>query len=242
MSYILDALRRADAERERGAVPRLHSSNLAAPAGAAAAGSRTGASGSTGLFRYGVPAAAAVVALAAGAGVLVAGGWLDRGEPAAVPVAPAPGADASPREAPAAERLPGTLAVEPSPAADAAAAQPFPVTPPAPTVLVVPMPAPAPPPAAPPPRPRAAAPVAPPAGGEAPPVPVASLSAEQQRLWPTLSPGGSVYSNDASQRFVILNGQVLREGDTAAPGITVDAIGPRSVLLRWGGLRVELPL
>ena len=31
MSYILDALRRADAERERGAVPGLHSQPVAAP-------------------------------------------------------------------------------------------------------------------------------------------------------------------------------------------------------------------
>jgi general secretion pathway protein B len=260
MSYILDALRRADAERERGAVPRLHSPNLAAPTAAGAAGG--GASGPA-AARPGapwlVPVLAGVVAVAALA--LAAGLWLGRGSPAGSAGPDAAGAAgtsvATAQPAAAATAREGATEV---PAVVSGSAAPTPVVPPAPTVVVVPMPAPAPPPAAR--SPGAPAPVggapgtraspAPAAGAtpapgtgaaaEAPPVPVTGLSAEQRRLWPTLAPGGSVYSDDASQRFVILNGQVLREGDSAAPGITVEAIAPRAVVLRWGGLRVELPL
>ena len=71
---------------------------------------------------------------------------------------------------------------------------------------------------------------------------LADLSAEQRRELPALSMGGSVWSESALSRFVIVNGQVVREGDTAAPGVVVDRIGPRAVLLRWRELRVEVPI
>ena len=54
--------------------------------------------------------------------------------------------------------------------------------------------------------------------------------------------GGSVWSESSLSRFVIINGQVVREGDTAAPGVTVDRIGPKAVWLRWRELRLELPI
>ena len=54
--------------------------------------------------------------------------------------------------------------------------------------------------------------------------------------------GGSVWSESSLSRFVIINGQVVREGDTAAPGVTVDRIGPKAVWLRWRELRLEVPI
>jgi hypothetical protein len=41
MSYILDALKRADTERERGAVPGLHTRQLATPTGPTVPGARS---------------------------------------------------------------------------------------------------------------------------------------------------------------------------------------------------------
>jgi general secretion pathway protein B len=54
--------------------------------------------------------------------------------------------------------------------------------------------------------------------------------------------GGSVYSPDPPSRFVIINGQVVREGEGAATGITVERIGPKSAVLRWREMRIEVPL
>ncbi len=34
----------------------------------------------------------------------------------------------------------------------------------------------------------------------------------------------------------------MREGDTVAPGLVLERIQPKSALLRWRGLLIELPL
>jgi general secretion pathway protein B len=98
MSYILDALRRADAERSRGAVPGLHAHNIPADNEPAARDFRP-------LIR-----AAAVVGMlvVAGVGVLVLAPWRD----AAVPVSHEP-----PAPAPAPERDPTLRATAPAPSA-----------------------------------------------------------------------------------------------------------------------------
>jgi general secretion pathway protein B len=53
--------------------------------------------------------------------------------------------------------------------------------------------------------------------------------------------GGVIYSESVASRFVIVNGQVVREGELAAPGVTLERIGPKSVVMIWRGLRIELP-
>ncbi|MCE2912598.1 MAG: general secretion pathway protein GspB [Rubrivivax sp.] len=53
--------------------------------------------------------------------------------------------------------------------------------------------------------------------------------------------GGAIYSDSAAARFVLINGQVVREGEGAAPGVTLERIGPRSAVLRWRDLRIEVP-
>jgi len=229
MSYILDALRRADAERERGrgAVPGLHSANLAPAAGDAPLTPPPAA---------GRGLALAVVALGLLA-LLAAVWWLGRAS------APAPQ---------------GAVPAPPAPAVSAAPPAPVPVLS-SPTVVVAPPPAPA--------APRAdaatsggaapastdasaaavaASPVPPPRPAAAPepsrPVPLARLTPEQRQAFPALSLGGSVWSDSPGNRFVIANGQVVREGEGAAPGVTVERIEPRAVIVRWRDLRVELPL
>lgn len=71
---------------------------------------------------------------------------------------------------------------------------------------------------------------------------MAQLSAEQRRELPPMVIGGSVWSDNAASRFVIVNGQVIREGETAAPGVTLERIAPKAATLRWRDLRIEMPL
>ncbi len=223
MSYILDALRRAETERDRGQVPGLN----AQPASASATESPApplpvarwlGVSGLTLLA------------------VLLAWWLWPRGEApprVAVSEAVAPGAPVAPVPAPvpapAPVPLPVVVSAPPRPVAPAAPAAPVPTLPPGPSAAVRPD---VPPGAAP-------APAAPTA--ESRTVPLASLTPEQRRDWPPLTIGGAVYSDNPASRFVIIGGQLVREGDAAAPGITVERIGPRSALMRWRELRVEVP-
>jgi general secretion pathway protein B len=217
MSLILDALRKAEAERRRGTVPGLHSVAATAPAAppAPAAG------------RRGVALAAGLAALVLAAGAL----W------AALGREPAPAAGQPDTRPPAPAPVP-PLAPTPAPTPPLAAAAP----PPLPVVVSAP-------PAVPgrePPAPLAA----PPAEGARPPgAPIitqvrrlAELPAEQRRELPPLVVGGSVWSDQASARFVVLDGQVLREGDAAAPGLVLVKLAPRAATLRWRDMLLELPL
>jgi general secretion pathway protein B len=263
MSYILDALRRADAERERerGAVPGLHARTIP----------------------MGVPEPAAappqptrrLLAVIVGALALLGLAlwlWLRSSAPGSTPLAAAEQALAAP-PAPAAASsaalVPKTAGASVPAAAPAAVAA---ASPPPPLVQIVPVPVPVPgspskrvpnpavnpaanatPTAAQPaagrsaasPAARAQPEDAPVAETPAPPeraVPLAQLPPELRRAWPPLVAGGSVYSESPGSRFVILNGQVVREGESPAPGITLERIGPKAAIFRWRDLRVELPL
>ena len=55
-----------------------------------------------------------------------------------------------------------------------------------------------------------------------------------------LSFGGAVHSANAAQSFVMVGGMLVREGDSVAPDITVERIGPRAAVLRAGPHRVEV--
>lgn len=148
MSYILDALRKAEAERQRGAVPGLHDQPALRPgtdAGARAAGPPRGAW--------------MAVALALALGAAAALGWALWRQPAGVPAAPAAAAGQGAAAPTAAPALPGPLAATGAPGAVAAPPAPAPTTVQL-QIQVQPMPA-APAPAAP--APRAPAAAAPPA-------------------------------------------------------------------------------
>lgn len=218
MSYILDALRRADAERQQGQVPGLHAAadTPAAPPWTARPA----------LLGWG-----AAVGLAL-AGLLVVVWPRTPTQPVTVPPTPALPAVAA-RVAPA---LP--LVVASAASAAAPAQLPMVVSAAAPAVPAV-MPAPS--------ANRAAAPAAPTASAAslaaAPkPLPLQQLGAEQRRELPRLAVGGSVWSDSAASRFVILDGQVMREGDSVAPGLVLESIQPKAAILRWRELRLELAL
>jgi len=213
MSYILDALRRAQAERERGQVPGLDARTVVATP-APRRPRRTGA------------------------------GWLGAG--LVLVVLGAAAVLALRREPPAAPGVPQAAAPPVLPAALAIASAPLPAAPPAMVVVSAlrpasPGPAPVDLTAAPPP----AAPAAPPTAIASSPVraiQLAQLGAELRRELPALVLGGAIWSDSAVSRFVIVNGQVLREGDAAAPGVLLERIGPKAVFLRWRDWRIEVPI
>ena len=206
MSYILDALRRAESERARGQVPGLHDQ----PALPAATAARR--SGPVWVLVSALGLALVLAALALW--------WIWRaapGAPADVVVAPAPMAQPLP---------PVTAPVTPAPTSTATPLLPQVVSAPA---LVLPASA------------AAASAVAAPA--QQPSITrLVELPPDQRREWPNLVLGGSVWSESAANRFVIVNGLLLHEGEAVAPGLVVERIGPKAVVLRWRDRRVEVPL
>lgn len=229
MSYILDALKRADAERGRGAVPGLHTRQMASPA----------LSDSPGAGRRAGLAAAAVVAL----GGMAAGVWFWQTparpvELAAVAPAVAPPAVPAPPLAQPALAQPPVQA--PAPAAaplTGAAALPIPVpaAPAAPAVAQKNAPKPRPDPVPVPvakASPAVVAPAAIPLLGE--------LPDSIRRQLPPLAISGSVYSSNPGQRLLLVNNQVLSQGAQAAPEVTLEEIRPKSAVFSFRGSRFQL--
>jgi general secretion pathway protein B len=216
MSYILDALRRADAERERerGGVPGLHTQALPAP-GLEPASTRTLPGWAWG-------------AIGVAAGLLVAlGAWLglrtppadapapvsNAAAPAAVPPVAAPSVTAP------ASAVPAAPAVTSPPVAPAVAAKP----PPRATAIEAP------------PRPASPASVS-----AAPVLPFERLPEDVRRQLPRLAVDGSVYSEQHAQRILIIGGQLFHEGDAVAPGVVLERIEPKSAVLRWHDWRYTI--
>ncbi len=232
MSYILDALKRADADRERqrAAVPDLHAQSDVYPF-------REPAASSTPRWWLGGAALATL-------GVAGLAWWLLGASDAPVP-APPPVAVAAnpPLGARTDQPAPQQAAVPPAQATPAPAAAAVPSVAPAAVPSVAPAAA---PPRPPPPRPqpRPAPPAAPPAPAAPPPerVPLyAALPAALRSQMPALSVNGSVYSRTRASRIVILNGQVFREGDRPTDGLVVEEIRLKSSVLSFRGTRFELP-
>lgn len=229
MSYILDALRKADAERSRGAVPGLASQPLPAalPAGESA--------------RL-LPPSRAWMALGGVAAVtLAAVAWWAVGTLQRAPGPPARGAPV-PGQAPLASPLPGQAPPVPTvPAAPTAVAISVPPARPAPAAGFVPsasaasgsqvaVPAPQ-------------SPALPAAVSAAAALPaLADLPEAVRRQLPPLKVGGSVWSEQPASRFLMVDGQLLREGEAVAPGLVLERIGPKRAQLRWREQRFELPL
>ncbi len=101
----------------------------------------------------------------------------------------------------------------------------------APPQVEAPLPVPAPP----------APAVTPPAAASTTPAPSLRERPDLQRELPPIVFGGSVYSEQASARIVVLNGRVFREGETIMPDLVVDEIRPRGAVLRWREQRFSLP-
>lgn len=221
MSYILDALRRADSERDRGAVPGVHARQVPLAGG-------DGDAPSARVPGWLWPVAAVVVLVI---GALV---WMLLGrDPPRDVAAITPTAAPVPLPAPS-----------PSPA-------PLSAPPPAEPVVPAPRPPVALPTAKPPARALSAAPLAGPvARPEAAPEPKAKASATEPRIYtvaelpdevrrdlPTLAIGGAMYSENPANRMLIINGQTFHERDRLAPGLLLVQIKLKSAVLEFKGLR-----
>jgi general secretion pathway protein B len=267
MSYILEALRRAESERERkrGGVPGLHANPVPMP------------SPDEMGERRGKPWVWVASGLSIGVLLMILWRWwsveplIDEGAlarapvggnvsqnsadapaaalpappapvPAPPPAQPAPAPQTAPAPAPGpkaaasgtADKPPRTTRPAPPPRSTATAAAPRETQSAPPPQAGVPAqgpaqgpaPAPQPPPAAPPPeRVRT----------------LAELPDDLRRSLPQLAFGGSVYSDTPAQRMVILNGQVMREGDAVTDELQIEQIRPRSAVLRMRGQRFEMP-
>jgi general secretion pathway protein B len=249
MSYILDALKRADTERERerGTVPGLHSQNL--PSGNLQRDRRRQPPKLAhyvawiGLFVLALVAAWAFW-LAAEHQQDLASSTVSATEPVQTPAARAPA------EAPVAP--------------NAATAEPPAATTPDLPILAPPPPPPPPPPAravrprtadaaaanasTPANAPAAAAPAttAPSSDSAAAPQPAAAvrrfaeLSPDLRAQLPQVNVSGSTYSSNPKLRTLIANGKVIQEGDEIAPGLQVETIGQRSAVLNFKGTRYSI--
>lgn len=267
MSYILDALKRADADRERGHVPGLHSHTAG-----------LGAAGPSGLrldSRFAIgqrPGLWAALALALLMAAGAAAWWWSR--PATAPAwGPVAAVDREVPDAPGAGSTPASATVEPAPVERAApptapataTAVDAPTTRPAPAVLPILAPPLAPPPAPPPappvsrPTPATAATAAKATGSvaasaelaPASSTPAASTATAAVRRFADLPPdtraqlpavnvSGSTYSQNPALRMLIVNGKVMQEGSEITPGFTVETIGPRSAVLNHQGVRYSI--
>jgi general secretion pathway protein B len=71
---------------------------------------------------------------------------------------------------------------------------------------------------------------------------MAELPENTRRELPKLVISGSVYSDDPASRFVIINGEVQREGAKLGADLVLERIGTRELVLRFKGQRFRQPV
>lgn len=258
MSFILDALRRADAERERGEVPGLHARHV----DPMPTEDEPGARSRRPLWIIGALAIALVAALA---WILfghdprrstTSGGAVSSVAPvaptSAAPPVPAVTAAAPPSLAPKAESpVPGASAAVGVPAPSAAASTLAAARAARATRAAQ----------------RSAALAASSTGGgvaaarpngAAPDAEGATSSSTVgagdassrvyqpkelpdaiRRELPAITVGGSTYSSERANRMLMINGQIFHEGDTVARGVVLQQIRPRAAVFVYKGYRYE---
>jgi len=226
VSYILEALKKAEAQRGQGQVPGLHDQHMAPEF--SGGGAREG----NGLLIWIIMGMGLIMM-----GLLVWALWQpDAAPPPGLPaIAAVPGPAPAPAQAVMPQTPPPAIA-PPTPA----------ITPQAPVAATEPTPAPAP----------AQAMVDPglqprherrtrnePAKAEAAP----SAKAQQDALpelpesmraqLPKLSFGGAMHSDNPASRMLIVNGQLLHEGDAISPDLTLEQIQLKQATFRFKGHR-----
>ncbi len=236
MSIILDALKKAEAERHLGQLPGLHTpGSMTSEAQSAPTGGRS---------RTAWYAVAGVVALMA----IATTWWLTRPEGSSADVV-APLVQVQTMSAPPVPRA----SVE-SPVVLAPASLPPTSTAPAREILVPPPLPPSLPPSAPKPMPAVTT---------KPTLPVvvvrdtqsrqvaavavaekimlmSELSPALQRDLPPLVVGGSMYSDNAAERMLLVDRRLLHEGDEVAPNLVLEKLMPKEAILRFRGTRFRI--
>jgi general secretion pathway protein B len=237
MSFILDALKKAESERHLGELPGIHSQNQIPGLVVKNAGNPQGRRtmlaialsiavvGAIGLVWRTLPSASAPVAPTGTPAV--------RSQPAQAALPPA-----MPVPVPAMTQATGAAA-EPAPRAVATALS----TPPAMPKPVIPVKKDKEPPTA---MARPAAPSAiPPVSAAAKQAAVAVEPANVIALaqlppalrgeLPVLAIGGSIYSANPVDRMLLMDKRMLREGDEISPGLVLETILPKGANLRYKG-------
>ena len=218
MSYILDALKKADAERERAAVPGLHTE-------------------ATPLADDALPKTLSVTTLAVGVAALALAAlgvmgwqlWQHAAPPAATP-APVPAPPSSPppmmmtppMQPPASQPMSAPSQAQPSPppATDSVKQSP----PQQPVAS----------------RPSSTPKSTTPATTNTPILRLNELPEEVRRTLPNMVFGGAMYSDVPSKRMLIINGGVFHEGDQPMSGLSLDEIRLKSAVFSYQGQRFSV--
>jgi general secretion pathway protein B len=224
MSYILDALKRAESERERGVVPGLLSQSvpLRRPVADARAVAKPlmFAAAAVGLAIVGVLAWRSLSPVATG----ISPPAVAVRPPVTTQVMAATSAVAAPASPPMAAPAPIATAVQSQqsdkPAAQAATPKPEPRQEPKPTPAAPALPTPAPA------NPRI--------------MPIGELPADIRQTLPKVVISGSTYSDNPAYRMLIINGEVFREGEKPAPDLQLEQIRAKAAVLNFKGLRYSV--
>jgi general secretion pathway protein B len=222
VSLILDALRKADAERERGSVPSLHSQPVVSPSVGA-------------LSRPKVRPNWLWIAIGAAIGLVAAATWVMTGRNAPAPSAVTTNvAPAQPSMLEPTPVRPPTVSAPPLPAAGSTDTQP--IAEPAPWRQPSESKA-----------PRADAKSDTPVRtlgnvlpAEAPVYSREQLPPEIRAALPQIAIGGNVYSPDPTARSLIVNGRLHRERDRLTDELSLEEIKLRAAIFRFRGYRVEV--
>lgn len=244
MSFILDALKKADAERHLGQMPGIHSQQIPALG-------LPGRTASPHAKHYPVALIGAATAVAVAIGILF---WQTGKEetPASVSsstssrvaaVAPAPAVSAPTAPKPATPEQP-----EMEPKAEPPIANELPVPPPlpapvakreaAPPAKVTAAPKPASPGVA-----NAEVATGAPAKTATPQPRIMAMSelpADVRRELPPLVVKGSMYSDNPANRMLLLDKSLLHEGDEVAPGLVLETLMPKAATLRYKQYRFQI--
>jgi len=222
VSLILDALRKADAERERGSVPSLHSQPVVSPSVGAP-------------LKPGVRPNWLWIAIGVALGLMAAATWVMIGRNAPAPSAATANLPAQPSTLEATPARPAAAGVLPPPPAAASTdaqtvAEPAPWG--QPTERKVP-------------RDDAKGDAQVPTLGNVPPGPARVYSREQlppdvRAALPQFAIGGSVYSADPVARSLIVNGQLYRERDRLTQDLSLEEIKLKAAIFSFRGYRFEV--
>lgn len=231
MSLILDALRKADAERDRGSVPGLRSQPVV-PLSAEAAPMPAARPGWLVALAIGAAVAATLAFVAAWA--MFGRGTPERGElPVSTPASTSAQAPVQPMAVNDAPSMPAASQPAAMPAGAAASGQQA-VAEPAPW-----------------PRAEDRAAARPEAGGSAPaasagaaadaPIyPRELLPPNIRSALPPIAIGGSIYSPDPASRSLIINGQLYRERQRLTQDLALQEIRLKSAIFDFRGYRFEV--
>ena len=228
MSYILEALKKSQAERQLGELPSIHAPQVQLHDGAASASAR----------RTPVWLALGGVAVAVAAALLLWQPWqADAAAPAAAAVVPVVLAQAVPAPLPVAAP---PAAVAPAPVAA--------FVPPAATAAPVHH-------ARPEAEPKQETPgqaVSPPVAAPAPAVPPTPAAEESvpgmrdlpepiQRQIPAIAIGGYIYSKNPADRLLLIDKVLRHEGEELAPGLVLEKLQPKAAIFSFKGYRYRVP-